>query len=298
LPDVTVVAEGLVIAEGPSLLPDGRIVFVEIARHRISAWDPERGVHLYADIGAPPTSTAVGLDGLYVAQNGSGGGPWRTANPVPASILKVTLDGRIEVVTTSAGGRPLNAPNELVFGPDGRLYFTDSGDWDPDNPQDGYVCVIEPDGTTSIIVEAGPVYANGIVVEPDGSVVWDEGYPRHVRRRRADATIELVATLPEGSIPDGMKYGEDGLIYIAGVSSGGVHVITPEGELVRFIETGGMPLSCIFRGQDLYVTDLGDEGQTPENGFAPRDGRLLRVPVGVSGRPPYRGKIAGLAISA
>src|SRR5205807_643703 len=125
----------------------------------------------------------------------------------------------------------------LSFGGDGCLYFTDPGAFDPQHPEEGQICVAEPDGTAHVIERVGPTYPNGIVVEPDGSVVWNESYTRRVRRRRPDGSVETVTEMPEGRIPDGMKLAMDGRLFVATVSSGGIDVVAPDGELLAFIET-------------------------------------------------------------
>jgi gluconolactonase len=287
MPDTEVLAEGLGSPEGPDFLPDGRAIFVETFRCRVSAWSPERGVHLYADVAGAPNACLRGTDGVYVTQTGATAGPWRSPRPTTPSIQKVTGDGRVELLVTSASGVPLIGPNDLTFGPDGRLYFTDPGLFDAEAAEDGRICVVEPDGAASILEEVGPTYPNGIVAEPDGSLVWNESFSRRVRRRRPDGSLEELVTLPEDRIPDGMKVGEDGNFYITGVTSGGLDVMAPDGELLDFIDLGAAPLNCVFRGTDLYVADFGDAPPDAEDG-----GRFLRVAVGVAGRPLHRGAIA------
>jgi gluconolactonase len=289
--ELQVLVDGLASPEGPDVLPDGRIVFVETFQCRVSAWDTERGLHTYADVGGAPNACMLGTDGVYVAQNGVTAGPWRSPRPKPPSIQRIGNDGRVEVVVDRASGEPLVGPNDLTFGPDGRLYFTDPGVFDTENPDDGRICVVEPEGAATILEEVGPTFPNGIVAEPDGSIVWDESYTRRVRRRRPDGSIELLATLPEDRIPDGMKLGGDGKLYIAGVSSGGIDVLTPDGDVADFIETGGAPLNCVFDGEELYVTDFGEWSPEAEQGIV-ASGRLLRVHAGVAGRPLFRGAVA------
>jgi gluconolactonase len=293
--EVEVLADGLASPEGPDLLPDGRVVFVETFRCRVSAWDRETGLHAYADVGGAPNACTLGTDGVYVAQNGVTAGPWRSPSPNTPSIQRIGDDGRVDVVVDSASGEPLVGPNDLSFGPDGRLYFTDPGVFDTENPDDGRICVVEPDGAATILEEVGPTFPNGIVAEPDGSIVWDESYTRQVRRRRPEGSVELVATLPEDRILDGMKIAENGNLYITGVSSGGIDVVTPDGELVDFIETGGAPLNCVFDGEDLYVADFGEWSPEAEQGVV-AGGRLLRLDAGVAGQPLFRGMVtAGTA---
>ncbi len=290
---IDVLAEHLGHPEGPDLLPDGRVVFVESFRGAVSAWDAQRGVHLFCAIGGVPVACALGADGLYVTQGGGTLADWRAPDPRTPSIQKITSTGEVLTVTESADGVPLRSPNDLVFGQDGRLYFTDPGRYDPDDPDEGRICVVETDGRTSVLADVGPTYPNGIAVERNGAVVWVESYNRRIRRRRPDGSVEVIATLADGHIPDGMAVGADEHLYIASVTSGGVDVVSSAGELVRFIETGGEPQNVVFDGTDLIVADFGELPQYGDGGLAsgPACGRLLRVAAGVRGRPLVRGAV-------
>jgi len=292
MPEIAVLTEGLGSPEGPDVLPDGRVVFVETFRCQVTVWSPEQGARQLADVGGAPNACLVGSDGVYVTQHGTSAGPWISPAPTVASIQKVTADGRVEVAVSQADGEPLLGPNDFAFGPDGRLYFTDPGAFDPDHPEEGRICVAEPDGTATVLEDVGPVYPNGIVIEPDGGLVWTESFTRIVRRRRPDGSLHVIATLPENRIPDGLKRAHDGHLYVAGVTSGGIDVISPDGELAGFIATGGAPLNCVFAGTDLYVADYGESGPDADDGEAVACGRLLRVDVGVAGQPVHRGAIA------
>jgi gluconolactonase len=288
-----VLAEGLACPEGPDFLDDGRVIFVETFRCRVSSWSDEAGVRPFADVGGAPNAALRGTDGVYVAQHGSSAGSWRSPRPTPAVIQKIRDDGTVEVTIASADGRPLVGPNDLCFGPDDCLYFTDPGAFDPDHPEEGQLCVAEPNGTAHVLERVGPTYPNGIVVEPDGSVVWNESYTRQIRRRRPDGAVELVTTLPEGRVPDGMKLATDGRLFMAGVTSGGIDVIAPDGELLGFIDTRGAPQNCVFAGSDLYVTDYGRPGSAghPEGGEIDECGWLLRFRVDAQGQELRRGAI-------
>ena len=208
----------------------------------------------------------------------------------PVQVTCRLADGAVEVVVTQADGITLKAPNDLTFGSDGRLYFTDSGDWDPINlPDPGYICVVEHDGTCHVLEELEPVYPNGIVAESGGAIVWVESYTRRVVRRRPDGSSDVIHELPEGHVPDGLKIDVDGNFWITTFSSGGVDVIGSDGSFIDFLETGGVPLNCVFLGTSLFVCDFG----TTDTGDAtPMFGRLLKVDVGIAGMPLHRGAIS------
>jgi gluconolactonase len=295
--DATVLVDGLASPEGPDVLEDGTVVFVETFRCRVSAWTEDGGLRSYADVGGAPNACMAGLDGVYVTQNGLTAGPWRSPQPVTPSIQRVAADGTVETLVTSVSGEPLVGPNDLTFGPDGRLYFTDPGIFDPDHPDLGRICVVDTSGEATILEEVGPTFPNGIVAEHDGSVVWDESFTRRVRRRRPDGSVELLATLPEDRILDGMKVASDGNLYVTGVTSGGIDVLTPAGEPVQFIETGGAPLNCVFDDDALYVADFGEFSPEAERGEIAA-GRLTRVPIGVAGQPLFRGAIGAPSSAA
>ena len=167
-------AGGLGAAEGPAFLPDGRFIFVEIWRSRVSVWTPENDVQEYAYVGGGANSLLVCSDGsLLVTQNGGVDREWRAKDQRPPSIQRVSPSGEVEVLVTEIEGVKFGAPNDLAFGPDGTLYFTDpvSGFNRTEPPAPGYIFSLAPDGTGRVVVEAGRTFPNGITVEADGNVV-------------------------------------------------------------------------------------------------------------------------------
>ena len=286
---IEVVAEGLGHPEGPDVLPDGRIVFANTYKSEASVWETGTGVSTYAFTGGGPNACMLGSDGyVYITQCPTVG-VWTAPERRPPSIQRAAPDGTVETVVTEIEGIRFNAPNDLTFGADGRLYFTDSGDWDPETkPHRGYIFALGADGGGEVLAELEPVYPNGIVAEPDGSVVWVESYTLMVRRRRPDGTIEDVCRLPDGHIPDGFKIAANGDFWITAFSSGCVDIVSPAGELRDSIQTHGVPLNCTFDGQgNLYVCDFG----TADTSGVNMGGRLLRIAVGENGMPLFRGAI-------
>ena len=104
--------------------------------------------------------------------------------------------------------------------------------------------MIEPDGSSHILEELDPVYPSGIVVEPDGALVWVESYLRRLVRRSSAGQTELLRVLDEGHVPDGLKIDVDGNFWITSFSSGGVDVVARDGSYIDFLETGGVATDC------------------------------------------------------
>ncbi|MDO6729964.1 SMP-30/gluconolactonase/LRE family protein [Marinovum sp. 2_MG-2023] len=270
---LTCLADGLGWPEGPTKLADGRIAFVETYRSRVSVLEADGTVASFAETGGGPNAALSGADGcVYVTQNGGVIGPWEADVKQPPSIQVVLPNGAVEILADEVDGHKLRAPNDLVFGPNGWLYFTDPGGaFDPvakSNP--GFICALRPDGSGVVLAELPPTYPNGIVVEASGDVVWVESYTCAVRRLSHGA-ITTLCTLPDGCIPDGLKIGQSGQLYITGCQSGTVEIVTREGAIAGSIAVGTVPTNCVFADGGLYVTDGGKPGLSPASN---REGAL------------------------
>ncbi|MFB0547088.1 MAG: SMP-30/gluconolactonase/LRE family protein [Anaerolineae bacterium] len=111
-------AKDLGVPEGPALLPDGSFLVVEMRADRgcVTQISPDGQTKRVVAKTGRPNGLTVDKDGVI----------WVAESKVP-SLLKVTMDGKIEVFMTKANGEPFLFPNDLLFGPDGALYLTDSG---------------------------------------------------------------------------------------------------------------------------------------------------------------------------
>lgn len=287
------IAEGLGWPEGPTMASDGTVVFVECYGSRLSRWTSDQGVNELANVTGAPNSAVFGSEGeLYVCQNGGTVGPWRAPVMTEAGIQVVSPSGEVASLVTRIDGFQLNGPNDLAFGPDGSLYFTDPGTFRPEDPEPSRIFVIRPSGEAHLVMEfASPVFPNGIVVESDGSIVWDESYTGRVGRLRPDGVVVDLGRLPgDNPVPDGMAIGAGGKLYVTDLVGQGIHVLEHDGRAVDFIPCGGAPTNLAFSGDTLYVTDAGTLATGTEASFV---GALWSIPVEPGAPVPFKGTIRG-----
>lgn len=286
-----VLVRGLEVPEGPAVLPDGRVAFVQQVLGRVSAFDGS-SVDTISEAPGAPNSVTVGSDGrLYAAQNGGVVDDWRSPYPTTPAIERISLEGRVETIATDVAGIALGAPNDLVFGPDGRLYFTDPAEaYDPDNPRKTNRLFALDGSGGEVLIELPPSYTNGIAFTPEDDLVWVESYTRHVCML-GGGKRRVLCQLPEGHIPDGLDVATDGRLFISTVTSHGITVVSPNGEILDHIllDENALPTNCCFQGSDLLVTDFG-VGFTPGNAR----GRLWRVPTDAVGKSQTPGSIQAL----
>jgi gluconolactonase len=166
-----------------------------------------------------------------------------------------------------------NSPNDLVYGKDGSLYFTDppyglTKTFDDPGREIGWngVYRLGADGKLTVLVKDLKA-PNGIGLSPDGKTLYvgqsnpDQpvvmAYPLN-----ADGTIgagrvffdakPLVKNGP--GLPDGLKVDAAGDVWTSG--PGGILILSPKGEHLGTIVTG-VPTANLAFGDDggtLYMT--------------------------------------------
>ena len=185
-------------------------------------------------------------------------------------ISRLEADGSRSVLVDNYEGRRFNSPNDVTYGPDGALYFTD-----PPYGLEGHeasplreldfngVFRLHPDGELELLVR-DMSRPNGIALAPDGATlyvansddshkVWmafdlDESGASNGRVLR-DVTGEAAA-----GTPDGMKVDVTGHLF--GTGPGGVWVMTPDGEHLGTIMPDEVPANVGWGGGGgtLYIT--------------------------------------------
>ena len=264
---------GLSFPEGPVVLPDGSWLVVEMEAQRgcVTQISPDgKKKRLIAKTGRP-NGLAVDKDGLI----------WIAESERPA-LLRMTLEGKTEVIATACDGHPFLWPNDLCFGPDGAVYMTDSGvrvcDYKngteprPDFEKiklDGRVYRIDPTTGRARKLDSGLRFANGIAFGPDrklyvnetrtGSVyryTWTDGGRMGQREGFGQSNPDPV---PGYKGPDGMAFSQDGRLFVAVFGRGRVNVMDAGGRVVEQIPTGGSKPTNVAFGlagdKKIYVTE-------------------------------------------
>jgi len=260
---IDVLAEGLGFTEGPVWLDDHRIALTSISHGCVYVVDPSGGATERIDTGGGPNGLAHRDDGtLYVAQNG---GVFGASGPAQPGV-QVIADGRVDYLVEGMG-----APNDLTFGPDGRLWVTDvRREIDPVTSGDGlpgHVWAVDVDtGAAEVMVESGPVFVNGLGFTRDGrtllvtatlaaELLAYEVAPADAASWRAP---RLVHTFDNGW-PDGMAISALGEAWVALTAADRIDVIDGAGERTASITVpaGSLPTNvCIGGGpvDELFVT--------------------------------------------
>jgi gluconolactonase len=266
-----VLCDGLAFPEGPSFDGAGNLYVAEIAAGCVTRITPDGGKRTFAKLGGGPNGTAFGPDGhLYVMNNG--GLTFANGRPsgIPSDnhggrIDRVAPDGSFETLYTEFEGRTLQAPNDIAFDVEGGFYFTDSQHGTRQSRPPGMIYYCVPEARTIALAAAGLSLPNGIAVSPDGRwVIAVETIPRLVvrfpiARRGALGEKEVVCTLPEGCLPDGIALDTEGNVVCAGLGLGIVIAVGKDGREVRRIKMACTdPTNLAFggtNGRTLFVTE-------------------------------------------
>jgi gluconolactonase len=269
-----VVTTGIRFGEGPVWCPasDERpasLVCTAVAAGAVERIDLATGaITRVAEVGGGANAAALASDGGFlVTQNGgidfTSTGLYADPplfRPATPGIQRIAPSGRVGYVTSrSSDDGPYLAPNDLVVGDDGTLWFTDPPHHPPPDEPAGRVHAMEPDGTTRVVAR-GFSYCNGLALEPEGTLVVIEA--RGVVRLMADGARTWVTeqVSPTGNAGDGLCVDEEGRLYVAATTDHGIRVLEPDGAEVDFLEIGGRGITtnCCFGGDDgrsLFATD-------------------------------------------
>lgn len=180
-------------------------------------------------------------------------------------LIELTGPDSFNVLSTGTEGQPFLGLSDMSYGPDGTLWFTDSGRTSFSDPT-GRVYCLSPDGDLRLVLDCVP-YSNGICVSPDGAWVY-------VAATRANQVWRFASRLPKtgqpmvgtflhlsgGLGPDGLATNDHGWLAVAQAQAGRAYVFDALGDPVADIRLpqGLWTTSVTFHPDDqtlLYIVD-------------------------------------------
>lgn len=181
---------------------------------------PDGHLLVIARLGGRPLSLAFDNKGAVLAATAGVG------------LMRVTLDGRMEVLTRRAAGKPIWFANDIVVTADDTVYFTDSstrfnpvkyGGTYPASKLDilehrpnGRLLAYIPETDETRVVLSELAFPNGLALSADGQNLYIAETAkyrilRYVRDSQQPATV-LIDNLP--GFPDNLNAGLDGRIWV------------------------------------------------------------------------------------
>lgn len=248
---VEVLGDGLEWAEGPVWVPaDSSILVSDVIGNAIYRWKEGEGLQKFIEpsgftgytgateyLGAEPGSNGLTLDSegrLILAQHGD------------RRIARRETDGSFTTIADSFEGQRFNSPNDLVYGPNGDLYFTDPpyGLKDTFQSADSEldfqgVYRVTPSGEVHLVTRDLNA-PNGIGFSPDGQTLYVSNtdstfvgwmaYPVNPDGTVGPGRTFAMAVSDGPGAQDGLEIDEQGNIWATGTR--GVHVFASDGTLL------------------------------------------------------------------
>ncbi len=258
--------------EGPSVV-DGDLYYAEMGSDRVMRFDGVANHVLWSRDGCGPTSVTPAGETLVVLCHRE------------EVVARISRDGAlIEIIDRDSEGQPFADPN--AAGSDGRggVYFSSSGVFSPGARATGAILHLAADGTLTRVAR-DIHYANGVVLSPDGALLYAS---EHLSRRvlvfdvAADGTLhgrrvfvaldDVEGTDPTRGWelgPDGLAVDRDGNLIIAEYGAGHLLVVDPTGSLVATVPVPQAYVTSSTLNEDqsvLFITAPASLASPDEDG--------------------------------
>jgi gluconolactonase len=262
--------------EGPSFDLQGNLWFVDIPFGRIFRASPGGEVELMAEYDGQPNGLKIDARGrIFIADFRNG-----IMSLDPAS-------GQVETVLGDADSEGFKGCNDLHFGPDGALYFTDQGQTGLQDPS-GRVYRWYPDsGRLDCLIDKVP--------SPNGLVLDSSGHTLYVAVTRANAVWRLPLSQSQRVVKAGLflqfsggRAGPDGLAL---TRDNGVVVCQTGMGLVWVHDALGIPIAVVRSPKGLGTTNCAFGGPDGRTLYITESdsGSILRAELPVAGQPMASG---------
>ena len=239
--------------EGPSFDRDGNLYVTNIPYGQIFRVSPEREFTLVATYDGEPNGLKIHHDGrIFIADHKQG------------LMLLDPRSGKVEAFLDRPHGERFKGLNDLIFGKNGDLYFTDQGESGLHDPT-GRLYRLRVDGRLELLLRNVPS-PNGLVLTPNEDILY-----LAVTRNNA---VWRVPLLPDGNVgragifiqlsggmgPDGMAMDAEGNLAVCHVGMGSVWLFSRLGRPLAEIQScaGIGTTNAAYGGSDgktLYITE-------------------------------------------
>ena len=269
--ELTLLDGNQVRTEGPLWHPGGYLTFVDLERQQLLKWDPQtRATTVVRENTGEGNGCTLDCQGNLLMCEGAD----------HRCVTRMDADGNITSIADRWDGKRFNKPNDVICRTDGTVFFTDPHLRFPEELREipfAGVYRIDPAGNVHLATDECE-YSNGLALSPDESVLYvaisraepadfdreERGEFCPNRRIRAfdvaaDGTlsgnrvfIEMGSDAP--GVPDGMKVDTAGRVWCTG--SGGVWIVSPDGERLGVLETPEVTRNICFGGDDMRTLFL------------------------------------------
>lgn len=261
------VATGFKFVEGP-MWHHNRLWFSDLVGNKVYAVSSAGKVEMLLDhaggLKSFPAGAFMGSNAMAVDKAGSvllieqGG----------RQIVRLNRDLVATPFLATFQGKRLNSPNDLVFAPDGALWFTDppyglpKQNHDPGKELPFNGVYRYADGKLTAVIRDLPT-PNGIGFSADGRTLYisNSGPEMYVEKFTLDANgnvigrsrlISYPGTAPD--VPDGLKIDSAGNLWSSG--PGGIRIIRPDGKVLGQIKLPEVAANLAWgdNGKTAYIT--------------------------------------------
>lgn len=266
-------------SEGPVWIPGTQtLLFSDVPENKIYQWKEGKEPRVYLDpsgyTSSAPKAGETGSNGLaldatsnlVLCQHGD-----RRVARMAAAVTRP--ESSFETLADNYQGKRFNSPNDLCIASDGKIFFTDPpyGLASPDSSELNFQGVyrVDPNKKVTLLIDS-LTRPNGIALSIDEKTLYvansdpDKAYwyayqldeKKNIVSGRILA--DVTAMVPDNpGLPDGMKVHSSGIIF--GTGPGGVHLISPDGNIIGRILTGKHTSNCALDEKEEYLYITADD---------------------------------------